>query len=138
MIATIGTTKKSIGYADYGDAAAGVAGGNVWIVPYTDAVRTNTFVQPNSSVNTLAEWNALRTQAKAEYKAYAEVPGAAVTESASNATLLRQLWYITNGVPNSNVVGFINFVKNDPVDPTNANKWGVFQETNNFGIPDVA
>jgi phosphate transport system substrate-binding protein len=138
MIATVGTTKGAVGYADYGDAVTGVSGGKVWILPYNDGVKTYGFTQANSSVNTLNEWNALRTQAKSEYASAVETPGSAVTLSASNATLLRQLFYLTNGAPNSDVQNFISFVKNDPRDPTNANNFGVFQETNNFGIPDVA
>jgi phosphate transport system substrate-binding protein len=140
MVQTVSTTKNSIGYADYGDAVSGVMGGNMWIPTYTDGVATYTFTQPNSTANQLTEWNALRGQAHNEYKYSVEVPGAFASSNlkASNYTLLRQLFYVTNGVPNSAVQNFINFVKNDPRDPNNANNYGVFQETNNFGIPDVA
>jgi phosphate transport system substrate-binding protein len=144
MIQTIETTKDSVGYADYGDAVNGVSSGNVWILAYTDNVGNSgagyQFVQPNSTTNTLTAWNNLKSQAHNEYKYLYEAPGAFSSSNLkySNYTLLRQLFYVTNGAPSSSVQTFINFVKNDPRDPNSAQNWGIFQETNNFGIPDVS
>jgi phosphate transport system substrate-binding protein len=145
MVQTVSTTHDAVGYADYGDAVTGVASGNVWILAYNDGVGAQStggyqFVQPNSTANTLTAWNNLKSQAHNEYKYTYEVPGTFSSSNLkySNYTLLRQLYYVTNGAPSSTVQNFISFVKNDPRDPNSAQNYGIFQETNNFGLPDVA
>jgi len=52
-----------------------------------------------------------------------------------NLSLIRPLTYWTNGAPNTAEQNFITFVQTNP---QNAAGIGVFQATNNFGLPDVA
>jgi len=159
VVSTVGTTAYSLGFADYGDVVANTqSADSVIIVPYSDGVTGSGasssgqypgfyYVpsQPTTSANILNDWNALRGQAHNQYKYYVEIPSAqyegqtakAMSGSAaytvSNISLLRNLWYVTNGQPSSDVMDFINFVKNGPVDPNSPIHEGIFEETNNFG-----
>ncbi len=151
VVSTVGSTNYAIGYADYGDVVANTYGGsnNVMILPYQDATTASYGlpVQPNTAANVITDWNALRNEAK-YINSQVELPSTTLTiggaqkvnanlaMNPSNMTLIRQLWYVTNGAPSSDVKNFITFVQAGPIDP--ATKESVFQETNNFGMPDVA
>jgi hypothetical protein len=148
MVSTVGATNYALGFADYGDVVANTqSADSVMIVPYTDGVVaiTSPFAlpyQPTTSANIQLDWNALRGQAHNQYKYTVEVPSTISQTSSSykysNISLLRNLWYVTNGVPSSDVLNFINFVKNGPVDPNSPTHEGVFEETNNFAMTDIA
>jgi ABC-type phosphate transport system substrate-binding protein len=156
LVSTVGSTNYGIGFADYGDVVANTqSGATVMIVPYNDGVLTTTggankdgFFElpaaPTSTANILSDWNALRGQAKSQYKYTVEAPSATSLSQTgtsfeySNISLVRNLWYVTNGQPSSDVKDFITFVQNGPIDPNSATHEGVFEETNNFGMTDIA
>jgi phosphate transport system substrate-binding protein len=151
VVSTVGATPLSIGYADYGDVVANTNGGanNVMILPYIDGTgaQYQLPVQPNNAANALIDWNMLRNEAKYINSAVenptvtlttsgAQKANSAYAFAGSNMTLIRNLWYVTNGQPSSDVKNFITYVQTGPIDPTT--KMSVFQETNNFGMPDIA
>jgi phosphate transport system substrate-binding protein len=167
VVSTVGTTAYSLGFADYGDVVANTqSADSVMIVPYSDAVVSGTTYSgatsgqykgyyalsyaPTTASNILNDWNQLRNQAHNQYKYYIEIPSlqyegqmangmsGTAAYTASNLTMLRNLYYVTNGAPNSDVKNFIEFVQNGPVDPNSATHEGIFQETNNFGMTDIA
>jgi len=162
VVSTVGSTPYSLGFADYGDVVANTqSAGSVIIVPYTDGVYNNAgaaadsaftaLPAPTNAANIQLAWNDLRGQAHNQYKYTVEAPstvdsaqnyinpatGKAVYKY-SNTTLLRNLWYVTNGAPSSDVKDFIEFVQNGPIDPNSATHEGVFEETNNFAMTDIA
>src|SRR5208283_3637265 len=153
MVTTVGSTSYSLGFADYGDVVANTqSGATVMIVPYNDQLIANNggankdgFYElpaaPTGTANILADWNALRSQAKNQYKYTVEAPSTASyagVDVYSNQTLLRNLWYVTNGAPATDVKNFIEFVQNGPIDPNSATHEGIFEETNNFAMTDIA
>ncbi len=145
VVSTVGSTPYALGFADYGDAVNGAAASganNIAIVPYQDSLGV-TYTLPTdfaTSAHVTQNWNALRGEAKAIYSATVEAPTTMDQTSStfkySNISMIRALWYVTNGAPNSNVANFIQYVRASPQDPTL--KMGIFQETNNFGMADIA
>jgi phosphate transport system substrate-binding protein len=146
VVSTVGATSYSLGFADYGDVVANTqSAGSVMIVPYTDATEAYTYslpAAPTTSSGVQLDWNALRGQAHNQYKYTVEVPSTISQSTSSykysNISLLRNLWYVTNGQPSSDVKNFIEFVQNGPVDPTSSTHEGIFEETNNFAMTDIA
>jgi len=145
-VQTIGTTPYAIGAADYGDVVARAStSADVVVVPYSDGIATAPFKLPadfSTSAKVTQNWNALRGEAKAIYGATVESNPATVMDQTSstyqysNISMIRALWYVTNGAPSVPVQNFIQYVRSNPQDPTL--KEGVFQETNNFALADIA
>ena len=153
MVSTVGSTSYALGFADYGDVVANTqSGATVMIVPYNDQLVSATgglnkdgFYElpaaPTNTTNIQNDWNAYRSQAKNQYKYTVEAPSTALyatTDVYANQSLLRNLYYVTNGAPSTNVKNFIDFVQNGPIDPNSPTHAGVFQETNNFAMTDIA
>jgi len=156
VISAVGSTNYAIGFADYGDsvnAASSVSGYSptIKIVTYSDATgqvypaaSTTDAYHYDTAANITANWNALRSEAKAIYGATVETSAGLPAQSGSaekawNESLFRPLIYLTNGQPSSGVINYIHYVQSGPIDTTNTGaKEGIFQETNNFGLADIS
>ncbi len=142
MISTVGSTNYALGFADYGDSVANKLGANtITILPVADAAGNVYGAALNTQDNiytlgsqTQKNWGDLRAEAKYVYQG--QVLGYTVTDPAKYpTTLIRPLYYLTNGVAPSTVQDFISFMSNQPYD-TNK-KMNIFQETNNFNVADL-
>jgi phosphate transport system substrate-binding protein len=143
MISTVGSTNYAIGFADYGDSVANKLSANtITIVPVQDvngvvygtALNNQDSITTSASSTTQKNWADLRSEAKYVYQG--TVLGYTVTDAAKYpTTLIRPLYYLTNGVAPSTVQDFISFMTNQPYD-TNK-KMNIFQETNNFNVADL-
>jgi phosphate transport system substrate-binding protein len=140
VVSTVASTKNSVGFADYGDAVANVNGANtIIILPVMDKAGKTYSLQNfdgATGTQTTNNFNTLRSEAKYVYQGTVEGQSGLTDPAKYPSTLLRPLFYVTNGVPSSNVQSFINFVTAQPYD-TNS-KMNVFQETNNFCVADIA
>ncbi len=142
MIQVVGSTANSIGFADYGDSVANKLGANtITICPIADQVAGTVGAKYNTQDNiyttnsqTQQNWASLRAQAKYIYQG--QVLGYTVSDPKNyNTSLIRPLFYTTNGVPSSTVQDFVSFMTNQPYD--NNKKINIFQETNNFNVADL-
>jgi phosphate transport system substrate-binding protein len=154
VVQTVGSTKYSIGFADYGDTMTAASGSapTVAIVPIQDSTgqdysfansSVSTYVPFDTQTNITTNWNSLRSVAKYIYQTSVEKGQTPTQTGAAETTypiaLFRPLSYLTNGQPSANVQDFINFMESNPQETNSAGlKEGVFQETNNFAVADIS
>ena len=143
VVSTVGSTSYAVGFADYGDSVANINGGSasIIILPVQDSAGTTYALQQFDGVGgtaTTANFNTIRGAAKYIYQTSVE-KGQTPSQSGTTAypiTLIRGLYYATNGAPSSTVQSFINFMTAQPYDQNT--KTNIFQETNNFCVADIA
>jgi phosphate transport system substrate-binding protein len=145
MVQTVGSTSYALGFADYGDAVANINGANSIVICGVQGSSTDSsyHVLPATfdgalGVHTTQNWNFIRDTAKYQYQYYTEGNTGATSNTNWPIGLIRPLNYITNGVPSSQISNYISFVQSNPMDTINGQKYGIFQETNNYGIADLA
>ncbi|WP_292426266.1 substrate-binding domain-containing protein [Methanoregula sp.] len=145
MVQTVGSTNYALGFADYGDAIANINGANsIVILGVQGSQLDSTYhVLPATfdgalGAGTTKNWNYIRSTAKGLYQLNVEGNSGASQSTNWPAGLIRPLNYITNGAPNSQIQNYISFVQSNPMDTINGQKYGIFQETNNYGIADLA
>jgi phosphate transport system substrate-binding protein len=157
VVQTVGSTAYALGFADYGDSMNAAQGSSPTIsfVPFGDGNFADPAFQatqtqlayslpkaPSNPSNVYYDWNQIRLNgARPLYQNTVETPSATFNQTnamAWNLSLIRPLTYITNGQPSSDVANYINFVKSGPIDHNTVGNPGVFQEVNDYGLPDLA
>src|SRR5208337_4860108 len=105
VVSAVASTKYAVGFADYGDSVANVLGPNtITILPVMDAAGNTYSLKAFDTVGgagTTANFNTLRSEAKYVYQGTVEGQSGLTDPAKYPTTLLRPLFYVTNGVPSS-------------------------------------